>query len=185
MNIVSWSDYSKILIWKPIFSLLYPLPRHPRNLLEVLKSSFLRKIITTPTLRFFWIMYSQSIYHVVANILMFRFVFIYINAVLLAFVDPFSSTDFRNFPKILTLMRNAEQETQSTVANPYNLTYSEYVDSLELYHKFTSCNDDSVRENLSHSLSIILNAIRLFGPDNVYGSFNGGKDAVLVLHLFR
>lgn len=41
----------------------------------------------------------------------------------------------------------------------------------------------AVRKAMHKSLGILGDSIRLFGPDCVYASFNGGKDAVVILHL--
>lgn len=41
----------------------------------------------------------------------------------------------------------------------------------------------AVRKAMQKSLGILEDAIRLFGPECVYASFNGGKDAVVILHL--
>jgi hypothetical protein len=41
----------------------------------------------------------------------------------------------------------------------------------------------AVRRAMQKSLGILEDAIRLFGPECVYASFNGGKDAVVILHL--
>ena len=38
---------------------------------------------------------------------------------------------------------------------------------------------------LTQALQILADALRLYGPEAVVTSFNGGKDAVVVLHLMR
>ena len=35
------------------------------------------------------------------------------------------------------------------------------------------------------ALAVLGDAFRLYGPDCVYGSYNGGKDAVAIMHLMR
>eukprot|EP00613_Pedinella_sp_CCMP2098_P067981 CAMPEP_0171990390 /NCGR_PEP_ID=MMETSP0993-20121228/276899_1 /TAXON_ID=483369 /ORGANISM="non described non described, Strain CCMP2098" /LENGTH=727 /DNA_ID=CAMNT_0012643399 /DNA_START=41 /DNA_END=2224 /DNA_ORIENTATION=- len=41
------------------------------------------------------------------------------------------------------------------------------------------------REAYRASLRVLSDAYRLYGPGNLYASFNGGKDAVAVIHLMR
>lgn len=42
-----------------------------------------------------------------------------------------------------------------------------------------------IAEKINIALNIIHDCLRLYGPDYTIGSFNGGKDAVCVLHLLR
>eukprot|EP00927_Polykrikos_kofoidii_P049174 TRINITY_DN43284_c0_g1_i1.p1 TRINITY_DN43284_c0_g1~~TRINITY_DN43284_c0_g1_i1.p1 ORF type:complete len:627 (+),score=95.90 TRINITY_DN43284_c0_g1_i1:31-1881(+) len=63
-------------------------------------------------------------------------------------------------------------------------------DSLELYRRLSSdCGiaapEDGFACRLRKSLELLVQAIRLYGPCGVIGSFNGGKDAVVVMHLLR
>jgi FAD synthetase len=60
---------------------------------------------------------------------------------------------------------------------------SQYEDALNLYHKLTTCTDDYVKSPLERALRVLHQAYRLYGPESVICSFNGGKDAVVILHL--
>ncbi len=56
---------------------------------------------------------------------------------------------------------------------------------MELSDKILACKEKNLRKALNSSISVLSDALRLFGPEKITASFNGGKDAVVVLHLFR
>ncbi|KAJ8611382.1 hypothetical protein CTAYLR_006498 [Chrysophaeum taylorii] len=58
-------------------------------------------------------------------------------------------------------------------------------DAGALHEAFSTCSDKHLGDLVNRSLTILANAIRVFGSDAVYASFNGGKDAVVILHLLR
>jgi FAD synthetase len=60
-----------------------------------------------------------------------------------------------------------------------------YNDSLDLYDRFVQCTDAYVSGPIQTALSCLDHAFRLYGPSSVICSFNGGKDAVVILHLVR
>lgn len=62
---------------------------------------------------------------------------------------------------------------------------SQYRSSLDLYNALTSCTDSYVAPLIADALHTLGNAYRLYGPRSVVGSYNGGKDAVVILHLMR
>ena len=45
--------------------------------------------------------------------------------------------------------------------------------------------DTSLGRAIKHALAVLTDAFRLYGPTEVVTSFNGGKDAVVILHLAR
>lgn len=61
----------------------------------------------------------------------------------------------------------------------------QYKDSLELYNDFMSCSDSYVNSSIKEALNTLDHAYRLYGAHSVICSFNGGKDAVAILHLVR
>eukprot|EP00978_Attheya_sp_CCMP212_P008451 scaffold19858_cov56-Attheya_sp.AAC.8 len=71
------------------------------------------------------------------------------------------------------------------IALPSRWTQDQYESSLLLYEKLTSCKDEYVAPLIKSSLHCLENAYRLYGPQSVIGSYNGGKDAVVILHLMR
>ena len=60
-----------------------------------------------------------------------------------------------------------------------------YQSALELYHSFTTTSDTYLQSLINDALQTLANAYRLYGPNNVIGSYNGGKDAVVIFHLMR
>ena len=60
-----------------------------------------------------------------------------------------------------------------------------YEESLALYDKFVSCSDSYVAPGIREALNALDHAYRLYGPHSVICSFNGGKDAVVILELMR
>lgn len=60
-----------------------------------------------------------------------------------------------------------------------------YSDSLDLYDRFVQCTDAYVAGPIKTALSCLDHAFRLYGPASVICSFNGGKDAIVILHLVR
>jgi hypothetical protein len=60
-----------------------------------------------------------------------------------------------------------------------------YEDSLKLYNQLMSCEDEFISEKIKTSLETLSHSYRLYGPENVVGSYNGGKDACVIMHLCR
>ena len=48
-----------------------------------------------------------------------------------------------------------------------------------------SCTDSYISPGIKAALNTLDHAYRLYGPNSVICSFNGGKDAVVILHLLR
>lgn len=63
--------------------------------------------------------------------------------------------------------------------------FDQYDDALILYKEFKNCQDKYLKRELTEALDCLEAAYRLYGPENVIGSYNGGKDAVVILHLMR
>lgn len=57
--------------------------------------------------------------------------------------------------------------------------------SLSLYDKLRECKDGYISSRVNSALDILYDALRLYGPDQVFSSYNGGKDAVVIMHLLR
>ena len=58
-------------------------------------------------------------------------------------------------------------------------------ESLDLYHRFRSTKDHYIASQLNSALDILTDALRLYGPNQLFSSYNGGKDAVVIMHLLR
>jgi 3'-phosphoadenosine 5'-phosphosulfate sulfotransferase (PAPS reductase)/FAD synthetase len=61
----------------------------------------------------------------------------------------------------------------------------QYKASLELYDNLMACDDAYVAPLIHDALNVLDHAYRLYGPESVICSYNGGKDAVVILHLVR
>lgn len=62
---------------------------------------------------------------------------------------------------------------------------SAYEEALALYDAFDSCTDSYVATLIQDSLRVLHHAYRLYGPECVICSYNGGKDACVIVHLLR
>ncbi|KAL3906832.1 MAG: hypothetical protein SGILL_009117, partial [Bacillariaceae sp.] len=61
----------------------------------------------------------------------------------------------------------------------------QYKESLQLYEDLMGCTDSYISPGIQTALNTLDHAYRLYGPNSVICSFNGGKDAVVILHLLR
>ena len=62
---------------------------------------------------------------------------------------------------------------------------SAHQSALELYRELRACTDEYISPLLQSTLSDLEMAYRLYGPYCMVGSYNGGKDAVVIFHLMR
>lgn len=58
-------------------------------------------------------------------------------------------------------------------------------DALEFYHRLRACRDTYLSTHLNDALDNLSDALRLYGADAVFSSYNGGKDADVIMHLLR
>eukprot|EP00984_Skeletonema_dohrnii_P021539 scaffold10794_cov205-Skeletonema_dohrnii-CCMP3373.AAC.3 len=56
---------------------------------------------------------------------------------------------------------------------------------LNLYERIKSCQDPFISSALTSAIHDLEMAYRLYGPFCMVGSYNGGKDAVVIFHLMR
>jgi FAD synthetase len=59
------------------------------------------------------------------------------------------------------------------------------LDPLQFYETLRSCNDSYLSSCLNQALDALCDSLRLYGPENVLSSYNGGKDAEVIMHLLR
>lgn len=57
--------------------------------------------------------------------------------------------------------------------------------ALELYYRLSNCSDPQLGAKINSSLSVLADGLRLYGPHALLSSYNGGKDAVVTMHLLR
>jgi len=62
---------------------------------------------------------------------------------------------------------------------------SAYDDALALYDHLSQCTDSYVAPLIKDALRVLDHSYRLYGAESVVGSYNGGKDAVVIVHLMR
>lgn len=62
---------------------------------------------------------------------------------------------------------------------------SQYDEALSFYHRLMNCEDSSLSAKIKDAIQCLEGAYRMYGPDAMFGSYNGGKDAVVVMHLMR
>lgn len=58
-------------------------------------------------------------------------------------------------------------------------------ESLQFYNSMRSCKDAYLAGHINSALDVLCDACRLYGLDNLLSSYNGGKDADVIMHLLR
>jgi len=58
-------------------------------------------------------------------------------------------------------------------------------DDLQFYNELRECKDRYLSHHLNRALDIVSDAVRLYGPNQLFSSYNGGKDADVIMHLYR
>lgn len=78
-----------------------------------------------------------------------------------------------------------DENHENIVTSRERWSDSSYEEALKLYDNLKECSDSYISSQLSQALNNLDHAFRLYGPESVICSFNGGKDAVVILHLVR
>jgi hypothetical protein len=73
--------------------------------------------------------------------------------------------------------------SSKSVEFPTNM--SDYTNPLSLYQALRGCNDHYISTHINRALDTLSDALRLYGPQRVFSSYNGGKDADVIMHLLR
>lgn len=122
----------------------------------------------------------------------------------------FKTTSFRLLSSRNIFLRSFPSNPQSTFnkGNRFSLRFStlssmstlsnlsinpsqiaNYSDSFErdikFYHELRNCSDHYISKPLNRALDTFYDSLRLYGPDRVFSSYNGGKDADVIMHLLR
>ena len=83
------------------------------------------------------------------------------------------------------LLQKNEKDLGSKLSLRAPWSENQYQESLKLYNRFMDCADSYVAPGIKEALNCLDHAYRLYGPESVLVSYNGGKDAVVILHLLR
>ena len=62
---------------------------------------------------------------------------------------------------------------------------SEHGEALALYNAIVNCDDVYLVDKIKSAMDILFEGLNRYGPDQLFSSFNGGKDAVVIMHLLR
>jgi 3'-phosphoadenosine 5'-phosphosulfate sulfotransferase (PAPS reductase)/FAD synthetase len=91
-----------------------------------------------------------------------------------------SVSNWRLLPRDAT-----EDEINGMLSLRSEWSVDQYKASLDLYDDLMACDDAYVAPLIHDALNVLDHAYRLYGPESVICSYNGGKDAVVILHLIR
>ena len=80
---------------------------------------------------------------------------------------------------------DGSSSSSNSVTKPVPSLEELQASSLALYEKLRSCKDGYMSAPLNSALNILADALRLYGPEQLFASYNGGKDAEVLLHLMR
>eukprot|EP00977_Amphora_coffeiformis_P005948 scaffold1267_cov171-Amphora_coffeaeformis.AAC.24 len=85
------------------------------------------------------------------------------------------------------LFQDASKESDQAKSLRHREPWSNeaYEHSVALYEKFAACDDTYMAQEIKDALTTLDDALRLYGPTSVICSFNGGKDACVILELVR
>lgn len=98
--------------------------------------------------------------------------------------NPTPATSFIPNWRTLSLPSECEKdEISKKLQERAEWSKSQYEEALLLYDKFMACTDSYVAPAIKDALNCLDHAFRLYGPNSVIVSFNGGKDAVALLFL--
>ena len=95
--------------------------------------------------------------------------------------DAKDDDELKSVSPFLHKMENGETPTFESA----KWSQEAYLSSLELYKKLMECEDSYIYPFIQDALHSLHHAYRLYGPENIIGSFNGGKDAAVILELMR
>jgi FAD synthetase len=97
---------------------------------------------------------------------------------------PTPSTESADIPN-WRLLPEEMDDYRSHLVNRPRWSDEQYEASLKLYDDLMACTDGYIQTGIQFALNTLSHACRLYGPRSVICSFNGGKDAVVILHLVR
>lgn len=97
--------------------------------------------------------------------------------------------DGRSMPEASPLASSPPSSPSSSSSSSASASAADlqraHADSLALYHSLIACQDGFLAAKLTSALTVLSDALRLYGPEQLFSSYNGGKDAVVIMHLLR
>jgi hypothetical protein len=88
--------------------------------------------------------------------------------------------------KTLQTVTNANLASTDFEGTDENMLKSQHQDeALELYNSLRNCKDGYLSPHINFALDTLIDALRLYGPQQILSSYNGGKDADVIMHLLR
>eukprot|EP01038_Epipyxis_sp_PR26KG_P009445 gene9445-12726_t len=94
----------------------------------------------------------------------------------------FNSKNIHQISQELLLYNNITDMNETQKLNQILLMHKE---ALTFYNQLISCNDKYISKPLNRALEVLSDALRLYGPNSLFSSYNGGKDADVIMHLLR
>jgi len=94
-------------------------------------------------------------------------------------------------PPAASATATASADDWRSLPNPDGVDEAAFGDAYELWLRMqdesaeAGVGDGQIGGQVREALGVLSDAVRLYGPARLYASFNGGKDAVCVLHLLR
>ncbi|KAG7363694.1 molybdopterin-binding domain containing protein [Nitzschia inconspicua] len=98
---------------------------------------------------------------------------------------PLTSSSPSNIPNWRTIPKDCDDYSSYLSQQRPTWSKEQFDASLQLYNDLMNCTDSYVSPAIQSALNTLDHAYRLYGPQSVVCSFNGGKDAVVILHLLR
>ena len=95
--------------------------------------------------------------------------------------------DITNVSHFAHIQPNNNESNESSSPQTQSAPWSSqaYKSALTQYDTFINGEDSYIQPFVQDALHTLDHAYRLYGPESVIGSFNGGKDAVVILELMR
>ena len=81
--------------------------------------------------------------------------------------------------------RQADLLTEGGDNEPLISESDVHTESLKLYYSLIACDDKYISGKIRSALTILEGALNTYGPQQLFSSYNGGKDAVVIMHLLR
>lgn len=91
----------------------------------------------------------------------------------------------RKVPRLISFGRKSIVSSEQSINFSTDEIQQYHIDSLAFYHAMRNCKDAYISKHVNKALDVLTDAVRLYGTRNLLSSYNGGKDADVVMHLLR